>query len=65
MHKSGKFVTWADAPLRAGWAFLRTYFLRLGFLDGLAGIGIARMNARTTYLKYKKLKTLQSAQPAL
>ncbi|MBI5659780.1 MAG: glycosyltransferase family 2 protein [Nitrosomonadales bacterium] len=65
MHKNGKVVTRADAPARAAWAFARTFFLRLGFLDGLAGIGIARMNARTTYLKYKKLKALQSAQPAL
>ena len=61
MFKNGKVVTYADAPIRAGWAFIRTYFLRLGFLDGIVGIGIARMNARTTYLKYKKLKALQSA----
>ncbi|MBI4937803.1 MAG: glycosyltransferase family 2 protein [Nitrosomonadales bacterium] len=60
MHRSGKAVSRADAPLRAGWAFLRTYLLRLGFMDGMAGLGIARMNARTTYLKYKKLKALQS-----
>lgn len=60
MFKNGKAVTRADAPLRAGWAFLRTYLLRLGFMDGMAGLGIARMNARTTYLKYKKLKALQS-----
>lgn len=65
MRKSGRAVTRADAPVRAGWAFFRTYFLRLGFLDGSAGVGIARMNARTTYLKYKKLKALQSTQPAL
>lgn len=56
MRRNGKTATRADAPIRAGWAFVRTYFLRLGFLDGVAGIGIARMNARTTYLKYKKLK---------
>ena len=60
MYNSGKVVTLADAPLRAGWAFLRTYFLRRGFLDGTAGFEIASMNARTTYLKYKKLKTLRS-----
>ena len=65
MHKRGKAATQADAPLRAGWAFVRTYFLRLGFLDGAAGLGVARMNARTTYLKYKKLKMMQSAKPAL
>jgi len=63
MFKNGKTVSLADAPLRAGWAFVRTYFLRLGFLDGIAGLNIALMNARTTYLKYKKLKALLSNQP--
>ena len=60
MFNSGRVVTGADAPVRAGWAFFRTYCLRLGFLDGTAGYNIARMNARTTYLKYRKLKALRS-----
>jgi len=60
MFNRGKTVTNADAPLRAGWAFIRTYCLWLGFLDGAAGFNVARMNARTTYLKYKKLKELRS-----
>lgn len=61
MFASGRTAMPLDAPLRAGWAFARTYFLRLGFLDGTAGFGIARMNARTTYLKYAKLRALRSA----
>jgi glycosyltransferase involved in cell wall biosynthesis len=60
MYKNGKSASYADAPLRAGWAFLRTYLLRLGFLDGIAGFDIALMNARTTYLKYMQLKALRS-----
>lgn len=60
MLERGKFATGLDAPLRAGWAFVRTYCLRLGFLDGTAGLSIARMNARTTYLKYKKLEAMRS-----
>ena len=60
MFNRGKAVTGIDAPVRAGWAFLRTYCLRLGFLDGIAGFNIARMNARTTYLKYRKCKELRS-----
>jgi glycosyltransferase involved in cell wall biosynthesis len=60
MFDKGKTVTGADAPVRAAWAFFRTYFLRLGFLDGMAGFNIANMNARTTYLKYKKLGGLRS-----
>lgn len=58
MLKKGKTATFADAPLRAGWAFIRTYLLRMGFLDGIAGFNIALMNFRTTYLKYKILKVL-------
>lgn len=58
MHKNGKKAALADAPIRAGWAFVRTYCLRLGFLDGVAGLKIAMMNARTTYLKYRQLRVL-------
>lgn len=61
MFQSGKQSNQLDAVLRAGWAFVRTYFLRLGVLDGSAGLSIARMNARTTYLKYRKLEALRSA----
>jgi len=62
MFNNGKAAVLAVTPLRAGWAFLRTYCLRLGFLDGVAGFNIARMNARTTYLKYRKLQALRSTQ---
>jgi glycosyltransferase involved in cell wall biosynthesis len=65
MFKNGKAALPADAPLRAGWAFVRTYCLRFGFLDGMAGFNIALMNARTTYLKYNQLKALRSAKSAL
>ena len=60
MLKNGKTATIADAPLRAGWAFIRTYVVRLGFLDGIAGFNIARMNFRTTWLKYRQLRALCS-----
>ena len=61
MLLSGKRSNWLDAALRAAWAFVRTYLLRLGILDGSAGWKIAGMNARTTYLKYRKLEALRSA----
>ncbi|CAG7598008.1 glycosyltransferase [Candidatus Vallotia tarda] len=38
--------------MHGGFAFVRTFMLRAGFLDGLTGLGIARMNARSTFLKY-------------
>lgn len=37
------------------WAFLRTYVIRLGVLDGQEGLMLAISNAETTYYKYLKL----------
>lgn len=62
MFGARKTATLLDAPVRAGWAFIRTYCLRLGFLDGIAGWQIARMNAKTTYLKYCRLRELNLAK---
>ena len=61
MFQSGKRSSWLGAAMSGGWAFVRTYILRLGVLDGSAGWNIARMNARTTYLKYRKLEALRVA----
>ncbi len=38
------------------WTFVRTYFLKLGFLDGLEGLAIAYMAAFYTFLKYAKAR---------
>lgn len=62
MFKAGKKSTWLDAVLSGLWAFVRTYVMRLGVLDGIAGLNIATMNARTTYLKYRKLAALRATK---
>jgi glycosyltransferase involved in cell wall biosynthesis len=41
------------------WAFLRTYVLRLGFLDGRAGFLLAVANAEGSYYRYVKLAMLE------
>jgi glycosyltransferase involved in cell wall biosynthesis len=41
------------------WAFIRTYFLRLGFLDGKMGLVLAISNAEGTYYRYLKLWLLR------
>ncbi|HEX6168647.1 MAG TPA: glycosyltransferase family 2 protein [Chitinophagaceae bacterium] len=41
-------------------SFLKNYFFKLGFLDGVTGYHCARINARYTFLKYKKLDELRS-----
>jgi glycosyltransferase involved in cell wall biosynthesis len=55
----GKTATPASAVLHGGWAFLRTYLLRRGFLDGGHGLGVALMNGQASYYKYIKLWHLQ------
>ena len=62
MFKAGKRSSWIGAALSGSWAFVRTYLIRKGLLDGSAGWNIARMNARTTYLKYRKLEALCAAK---
>ena len=37
------------------WAFFRTYFLQMGFLDGWMGLALAISNAEGTYYRYLKL----------
>ncbi|MEJ7766262.1 MAG: glycosyltransferase family 2 protein [Chitinophagaceae bacterium] len=41
------------------WAFFRSFFVRLGFLDGFNGFIISKNIAKLTYLKMSKLLTLQ------
>jgi glycosyltransferase involved in cell wall biosynthesis len=62
----GKTATPASAWLHGSWAFLRTYLLRRGFLDGPQGLAIALMNGQASYYKYIKLWLLQqqARQPA-
>ncbi len=37
------------------WAFIRTYFIKVGFMDGREGFMLAIANAETTYYRYLKL----------
>jgi len=60
MFEAGKNASWLRAALSCGWAFIRTYIVRLGVLDGGAGFQIALMNMRTTFHKYRKLSKLRA-----
>jgi len=53
--RKGKNGSLSKAILHGFWAFIKTYFLRLGFLDGREGFILAFMNAETTYYRYLKL----------
>jgi glycosyltransferase involved in cell wall biosynthesis len=50
-----------QALLHGFWAFVRTYMVRAGFLDGAAGLMLAIYNAECTYYKYLKYRELQNA----
>jgi glycosyltransferase involved in cell wall biosynthesis len=51
---SGRRVSFMTGILRGWWTFVRTYFLRLGFLDGREGFLLAVANAEGTYYRYMK-----------
>lgn len=55
----GKTASFSKALGHGLWAFFRTYFLRLGFLDGRLGLVLAISNAEGTYYRYLKLWLLQ------
>jgi len=51
-HKTSSFPKALGHGL---WAFIRTYFFQLGFLDGWMGLALAISNAEGTYYRYLKL----------
>lgn len=58
LHQRGRKATLAGAVFRGWWSFMRTYFLRAGFLDGREGFMLAVSNAEGTYYRYLKLMQL-------
>jgi glycosyltransferase involved in cell wall biosynthesis len=57
-HAAGERSSFSKALARGAWAFVRTYVLRRGFLDGRAGFMIAMFNAGTVYYRFLKLAHL-------
>ena len=57
-HARGRRASLSGAVLRGMWSFIRTYFLRAGFLDGREGFMLAVSNAEGTYYRYIKLMLL-------
>ncbi|MFB6342629.1 glycosyltransferase family 2 protein [Saccharicrinis sp. FJH62] len=45
-----------SAIFRATLTFLRSFFIKLAFLDGITGVQVSVQNTRETYLKYKALR---------
>jgi len=51
----GRTASRSDLLLRPLWRFLRSYLLRLGFAEGLAGLFVAQCAAFYVFAKYAKL----------
>jgi glycosyltransferase involved in cell wall biosynthesis len=65
-YATGQRGGFARAVARGLWAFLRTYLLRGGILDGRSGFMIAVFNAETVYYRFLKLSlAVQSKDPAV
>jgi glycosyltransferase involved in cell wall biosynthesis len=60
MLAGGASASVGKAVMHGVFAFIRTYLLRLGFLDGQHGLMLAIYNAEYTYYKYIKLMFLKS-----
>ena len=60
MLAGGASASVGKAVVHGVFAFIRTYLLRLGFLDGQHGLMLAIYNAEYTYYKYIKLMFLKS-----
>lgn len=61
LHARNKRTSLPGAVLHGTWAFIRTYIVKLGFLDGAQGFMLAVNNAETTYYKYLQLYFLSKS----
>jgi glycosyltransferase involved in cell wall biosynthesis len=56
MHEKGQRASAFQMVVNPTIAFIKCYFLKMGFLDGFNGYVIARQSAYQTFLKYMKLR---------
>ncbi len=63
MYKKGKGKNYFKLIFSPVWSFVNGYLFKFGFLDGVAGFTIARVNAYYTFMKYVKLSVLHQKQP--
>ena len=62
MFERGKRASALKVYTAGTTAFLQTYVLKLGFLDGLAGFAIACFAAHHAFLKYLLLREMQQSK---
>ncbi len=62
MIKEGRTSRAGDMILRPAFTFIKMFFLRRGFLEGMTGLTLSGLYARYTYKKYTKLRQKIRAQ---
>jgi len=65
LHKGGRRFRIADMIVRPPWLFIKMYFLRFGFLDGIPGLLLALLSAAYVFTKYAKLWEAWESEGAL
>jgi len=58
LFNEGKKATFVKMHLSPIGKFISAYFLKLGIFDGYYGFVVCKISAKSTFLKYKKLKEL-------
>lgn len=64
LSQKGRDATLTQAILHGFWGFVRSYFLRAGFLDGAEGFMLAVSTAEGTYYRYAKRLMMQKRNNA-
>lgn len=62
LRARGRKSRLSQVVFRPFYAFIKTFFLQKGFMDGFAGFAISVSNAVSVFYKYAKLRELTAAQ---
>ena len=62
LYQQGKRTSLTQAIFKGLWTFIRTYLVKMAFLEGQQGLMLAISNAEGTYYKYLKLLDLQRTE---
>ncbi len=62
MYNKGKRFMLIDLLIRPFYKFIKCYFIKHGFLDGMAGYIIARISAIGVFIKYAKLWEIEASK---
>lgn len=62
LHKRGTRSNYFKIFYKTLARFIKSFFIKKGFMDGMTGFTISRLSAYANYLKYSKLLKLQNGQ---